>query len=422
MAKTYKDFWIECEFYPHSQESLELMKECAELSLAEKYIADQNFLMEHAAVLTAADGITAGYFSESVDDNALQVMMEKTEAKSKSIKAKIWKGLQKILGVFTSFFNKIGNVFDETTSGAQKIREKLGKLTLGEGDIKKMESIVKSCAEKAQNFVPMPNQPYLKKIKLNYQGSSQEFTNLKNWLAAGLSDTKVVAEVTLSESQKGESNIGALPAEVIKDALVSFALDGKGNLTGCLSNLTSSFADAKANGITIQVNTGSIKKNAKDLEKIKQKLDQMVQEMTDKANTTAAMATAATATLVGGKEAIKVDNASSAGVAQAANAAYTAINTTIGASMRIYTGLNAYRQSLVKELATWLKGRGDGDGSAADKTGAGEKLKNAASAAAAAASGAVQTAAAAAQSASKKNESNTEPPKTGEGKGSNENK
>lgn len=378
MAKTFKAFMDECMYYPHSQESLELMKECAELSLTEKYIEDQQFLLENTHLLDEATGITSGYFSEAVNDASLEVMMEKATTKALSIKSRIWKGLQKIVGVFQKFFQKIGNNFDEVTSGAQKCVDKLAKLQLDEASYKKLQTVVKNARAKAQNFAPVANQPYGKKIKINYQATDAGLADLKAWLAAGLSNTTVVADVTWSESTSGGTNIGALSAEQIKDAIVGFALDGKGNLKGCLTNLASTFADAKQNGITIRVNTKAINKNAEDLGKIKSKLDEAVQGMVAEGqgavNAGVAAANMVNAVAGGGnsEDIEKMAGYAQAGVAEAANAAYGAINVTIGASMKIYTGLNAYRAALVTGLTSFLK-----DTSAEVKDDAGAKKQEA---------------------------------------------
>lgn len=364
MAKNFYDVIAECEAWPHSRESYEMMKECAELELAEKFLGDQEFMQEHGMNFGENVTLESTYFNESVDEGTMQAMYEKTEEKAKSLKTKIWNGIQRIVRAFKNLIAKIANKVDDVTRTGQKVRAKLEKAKLEDAEIKKIESIVASAKKKAGNFKPMPNQPYLKHVKMNYTSTDATFTDLRNWLAAGLSDDVVIAEAVSS------GNIGAMSVEDIKDAMASFKLDSKSNLSGCIASLTSSYGDAKKNGIKIRINTKSIDQAAKDLEEIEKKIAAMIQQAVDAGNAAADKAGAVQATVAaavspmlassGGvvvdKDAAKQGHAA---VAALGNQLYGMLNATIGASMNIYLGLNNYRTNLISGLNEMLKDSGD---------------------------------------------------------------
>ena len=46
MAATIKDYIRECDIYGYSQEHYDLMKECAEIDVAAKFIENQQFMAE----------------------------------------------------------------------------------------------------------------------------------------------------------------------------------------------------------------------------------------------------------------------------------------------------------------------------------------------------------------------------------------
>lgn len=440
MAKTFNDFMIECTAYPHSQEHLDLMKECAELQLTCQYLSNQAYMQENSHLFGENVQLAEGYLTESVDDYTIEQLCESANSKSKAIHLKIWRGIQKILNVFRNFFSKLSNKFDDTTIAAKKARERLEKVEITPQVQERLEQIVQNGLKKADSFVPHDRQPFTKKLKMKKTDNSPEYTKLRANLAAALSDDVSVAEAFAS---KGTDNMGAIPAEDIESAMEDFLIGGKSNLAGCLGKLTSSFAATKVDGISIKVNTGEIKATAKRLEKIQEKLNKKVQKMVDEANaysnqvgTMGAVAGAAAGAVqreaehteahkesveyfeerktgkkqarAGGpktgsdsgeksfsdklKEGIEkaekgaknaaaaaskvagnaggiatagvkaggagLEAAAAAGVAAttaASNQAYSAITVIIGATTKIYTGLNTYRSSVVNELNTFLK-------------------------------------------------------------------
>ena len=102
---TFKDFIYECENYEYSNEYYDIMKESSELELMENYLDNQRFLQESVI----PDSISDGYFSESVDNDRIQQIMEAAEEKKKNLFKRIWEKIIKALEVVVSFFKKLFN-------------------------------------------------------------------------------------------------------------------------------------------------------------------------------------------------------------------------------------------------------------------------------------------------------------------------
>lgn len=359
---TFKDFIAECEMYPHSKENFDLMKECIELSLTEKFMEDQAFMLENSSLLieNAEMSFSEGYFSESVDQGVMDVMMEKFNMKQKNITEKIYLGLKKIIGVFKNFFMKIGNKFDEITATGQAVKAKLAAATITDEDIASIKTIVANAKNRAQSFPVAANQPYLSKIKFGkYASSDPEVTKLKNDLAAALSDTVVVASVPISNSE----TIGAIPAEDIEDACARLII-GKGKLSNIVSVgtfLASSYNTAKNKGIRIRVNTKEINNLAEKLQKISDKISEIGRGAAENVAGNVAIANMgakAVQKLQGDKDAPGMDDEfaeQSAKVTEVMNKCYGSVTAAIGQSMKIYTGLNMYRSSVITSLDSFLK-------------------------------------------------------------------
>ena len=206
MATTFKDFVVECELYPHSREYFEFMKECSELELTEKFIENQIFMSEARLAIANVD-IEENYLQESVDNIELEMLTEKYNTKSNGLLMKLIKAIQKIFGVFTKFFAKLGNMTDPITSKGQSVLSILNSSTLDDEQITRIKDIVdKAKSNQASAFPIKANQPYLKHIKLKYAGSAEYLNELRNDLAVALSNKTVVADASIT-NDKGEINI-----------------------------------------------------------------------------------------------------------------------------------------------------------------------------------------------------------------------
>lgn len=366
---TFKDFITECENYPHSKEHFDLMKESSELCLTEQFLMDQEFMVTNSAIFEGVE-LPEGYLHESVDESTIDVMMEKFDVKKAVFNSKIYQGLVRILKALKNFFMKIGNKFDDTTSKGQAIKKRLANAKLEDVDVEAIKKIVEGVkSAETSNFPVKVNQPYLKEIKLGtYTSSDPSVSSLKNDIAAALSNTYVLAEVSIkSNGNANENTIGALPAEDIKDALARLQMsNSKSTVVGVCGSLTSSWTTAHTKGLKINVNTKEIDKLADDLDKICTQITQMSQEkaivgsfVTSVAGNISGAIEAkkkeADSTVVGPPEVDEASKNVDADAMKILNSGYSMLTTAIGQTMQIYTKLNSYRTGVINGLETFLK-------------------------------------------------------------------
>lgn len=361
MAQTFKDFILECELYDHSQQRFELLKECSELELTERYLNDQLFMAENAQFISeSCSGLEEGFFQESVGESTFEVMTEKYFEKKKGLMGKIMRGLERIIEVFKNFFRKISNKFDDITAKGQEVKKKLASAKLEEADIQKMKQLVADVKSKeSSNFPVRANQPYLTKIKLgNYTSTDPEVSKLTNDIAAALSDTEVTATVTLNEAgnKTNFDTIGALPAETIKEAAFRMTTGGESELRGVLATLLSKWKKVHTDGLKIKVNTKEIDNLVDDLSKISTKIAEKGRKeaMTDNLIGVVAKDTIENAT---GKTIKKPNGEEFTGteVGKLTEDITAKLTAAVGQTMKLYSSLNGYRSGVISGLNTLLK-------------------------------------------------------------------
>lgn len=198
MALTIKDIMIESLMYEHSKEYYDYTRECYELQLTEQFINNQLFMMENADTISeSAKVFTEGYLHESVDETALEALMEKNEIKKATLKSKIVKGFMKVLRGLGAFLGKIGKVFDEMNAKAKACLRYLKSPSLKDEHILAVENIVKKALDES-GFDPFGKQPYAKHVKFGagqFSYTAKEGTALKNNLAAAFADDIALASV-----------------------------------------------------------------------------------------------------------------------------------------------------------------------------------------------------------------------------------
>lgn len=383
MATTFKDFIAECEMYPYSRENFELMKECSELALSEKFIKDQIFLAEAREKLESTEIVfEEGYFQESVDATSLEVLTEKYNAKSGSILAKLARAALKVFNTFAKFFAKIGNKFDPITSKGQNVLSKLNSITLDDDKIQRIRTIVDNAKRAEASAFPIKkNQPYFKNIKLKYGGHDQEINELRNDLAVALSDKTVVAEALLDDSGDNidMQRIGIMDPDDIKNAGMSLAIGKEKEIVNVVKSLYNSWNYVKQKGLVIDVNTKAINKTAEDLQKVCDKIKQSVDSISGQITSNYAIAKGTVSmvndTVAANQNMIKdaggsdnmingivgvlnrvnenMPNASQ--ITAEINNAVSMITGSIGLTTKVYIQLNAYRQTVINQLYDYLK-------------------------------------------------------------------
>lgn len=372
MATTFKDFIVECELYPYSQENFEIMKECSELALSEKFINNQMFLAENSDVISS-DKIVfeEGFFSESIDSNNLEYLIEKHNAKSVGIIARIVKAAFKVFNTFAKFFGKIGNKFDPITVKGQKILTRLNEATLSDEEFNHIKKIIDTIKKADSSAFPIKkNQPFLKFIKFKYNGNDrQAYDELKNDLAVALSDKTVVAEALLNNKgiDVDMNRIGILDPDDIKTAGIVLATGKEKQLVNVVKVLMNSWSYIKKNGLVINVNTKSINKTAEELQDVCDKIRQTVSVITDNISRNYSVAKS-TADAAANKT---TDTSSTGGVAGAIvdldmslptttelidtiNKAVSILTSSIGLTTKTYIQLNVYRQNVVNQLYDFI--------------------------------------------------------------------
>lgn len=357
---TFRDLITECIMFEHSAEHFNLVKECSELDLTCTFIADQKFMMENSPIITSgAIAFTEGYLHESYDESTLEVLVEKAAGKAKGIKEKIYNGLKKIWKGFLSFLRKITKHFDKLTVDGQHCVKKLKELTITDEDIQQIRNIVNDAKSKEDAFPVRANQPYLSKVVFGkYTSADKSVIELRNDLAAALSDTKVVADCS-------GVRMMVLSSEEIIDIAATIGMNAKSinfaKIEGLVTTMAKSAANNATHGMEIAVDTKMIDKQANMLQKIIDQINEAGRGFETTAN----------ATIDAGKDVVKnivADKAETADDAQIINgrvddladkmksltSCYTKLSEAIGVSMKMYTGLNVYRTNVIGPLKTYL--------------------------------------------------------------------
>ena len=382
MANTIRDFIIECELFPHSRENFEFLKECKEIEIAEKFINDQLFLSEaNIDRLNEAVNFENNFFQESVDGCSLDVLTEQTNFKSGSLLSKIIDKICKIFKVFSKFFSKIANKFDDVSKSGQALLKKLNSTTFDENGIKGLMEIIDNVRKFEPAAFPIRRkQPYANKIKLKYVGPNYEhMTALKDGLAVALSDDVVIAEALFGDDnvQADPDRIGIMDPDEIYKAAITLYAGKESEILNVANNLITSWGYVKLHGLKIDVNTKSIYKTAEQLNSVSEKLLTLSEDIQLTVarfkSTVSTVATlsqqakdAVTGSESGDSALIKLINDSAAShkfsdVVNKMNDVVGMITAAIGKTTRVYTQLNAYRRSVIANVNYYLKPEGEAE-------------------------------------------------------------
>lgn len=332
MAATIKDYIRECDIYEYSQEHYDLMKECAEIDIAAKFLENQQFMAENAAMFGEDNSFTEGYLVESVDQTTMDAVTQNFEEKVGNVKTTIMNGLKKAWSAIVAFFRKIRTIWDEDSKRATAIKDYLKKeKNMDEGKISSLKAIAKKAVDDS-GFPVKANQPNLKDIKINYTSSDTDFSNMKNILAAGLSVNTAMATVTGTGSS---DTIGAICAKTIVKACRGVASVKGKDVMGIQSVMNAAWKDAQKNGVPIYVKTSDIDEMLKAMEEMKTALDQQ-----------------------GAENAEAESDPHATNVAEnirALNNVYSSITGCIGKTMNLYTQYKNFRAKLLAGMESYVK-------------------------------------------------------------------
>ena len=171
MAQTFKDFMIECELYPYSKENFELMKECVELKLQERYLENARYIASTAAIFTEANGfhLSEGYFQEAVDDSFLEATAENTGKKKIGLIGKIINGVKWLIGKLAKFFNFIGGKLEKLSEKFNPVLEKVRAFDITKDNAEALRDAIWSKGTSAWNNTAIP---FINKLAFKYKDVS----------------------------------------------------------------------------------------------------------------------------------------------------------------------------------------------------------------------------------------------------------
>lgn len=359
MAKTYNDLMVEAINFHHSAEHLRMMRECSEIALMDQYIEDVKFINEHADEFAACN-FDEGYFSESVSDNDLQYMMERSIFKKKSLLHKILQGLMKLFYGFKTFSGKVSKAFDSTTKDAAEIVSALNKEVLSPEKTKKVIEAVNKAYKKCPGFRPHKEQPFASKLRVTVEDGNPN-KEMVSRLAAGLSNKTVKAYAGMMTN---DGPVGPIPITALRKAALSFVSGDPGDIVAAVSMLGSTWADVSKNGLDISVVPKDIERATDELTMVMNKIDSVM----DQAESSVALAGGIAKELTKGhdeqtakenegksdkdKKPIIGDvvNTVTSTSMKGMNELYKMINSSIGASMRLYSDYSKYRKLLIGDL------------------------------------------------------------------------
>ena len=381
MATTFKDFIAECELYEYSRENFEFMKECKEIEISEKFINDQLFLSEaNALIENASFNLEEKFFQESVDDCSLEVLIEKTKTKSNGLLSKMINKILSIFKVFSKFFSKIANKFDDTTKKGQSVLSRINNISLDDDNIQKIINIVETAKKTDATAFPIRRkQPYASKIKLKYAGSAnKDMLTLKDALAVALSDKTVIAEALWGDDNitPDLNRIGIMDPEEIYKAGVTLYMGKESEVLNIAKNLITSWTYVKRNGLTIEINTKTINKTAEQLNDICDKINKIHQDISisvsqlhgsvklaaqyasdavnNRSNDQDENSKSFSTSLGKILNAINEDNPKYTNIVNTINQSVSMLTSSIGCTTKVYTQLNAYRRTVTTELDSYL--------------------------------------------------------------------
>lgn len=171
MAQTFRDFIVECELYPYSKENFDIMKECAELRLQEKYLENARYIASAASTFTEANGfhLSEGYFQESVDADFLEATEADAGKKKLGILGKIINGVKWLIGKLAKFFLFIGGKLEKLSEKFNPILDKIRAFDITKENAEALRDAIWAKGTKAWNTTGLP---FVNKLAFKYKDVS----------------------------------------------------------------------------------------------------------------------------------------------------------------------------------------------------------------------------------------------------------
>lgn len=186
MAQTFRDFIVECELYPYSKENFEIMKECTELKLQEKYLENARYMEAVADIYTEANGyhLAEGYFQEAADTSFLEAVEDEANKKKVGILGKIIKGIQWLIGKLAKFFNFIGSKLDKLAGNTEAVATKVEAIDISPANIEAVKDALRLKGSNLADNVKTTGDFYIDFAKLHMTGIGSDVASyVKYYLA-----------------------------------------------------------------------------------------------------------------------------------------------------------------------------------------------------------------------------------------------
>lgn len=318
MAQTFNDFVAECATYEHSREHYDLLKECSEITLMEKYIEDQQFI-ENVAELTINESVTftESYFAEAASEEQKEAVKTSVEKKKANVWTKIMNGIKKVINAIISFFKKFAAKLTKTSAEATALHNALKKHNLRQAEYNELGKQLEAAAKRS-DIVIERNQKDETKLGIS---EVKEITAMQytRYYAVALSSTFV----TLGANHKEEAVDAKTLVKVIKKFLKD---EKKHDFKTTVNAIENAKNEARSTGIIVYANDKTVKKLADTLTELNSVLDQKMKDM---------------------------QPTEDLGVAEM-NEAWAKINTTVAATIKLYNGYVAYRSLALSTIKKYL--------------------------------------------------------------------
>ncbi len=310
MAQTFNDFVMECACYGHSKEHYDLMKECAELTLMESYLADQQFMTENADSIKSHT-FTESYFQESATGETVEQITESVQTKAKAIWGKIKGGFKKIISTVVKFFKGIVAKLTGNEGGAATIFESLKGFNLSDDEWDKLGTTLQKIAMDSK-LALKGKQPF-SVAKLGCKNM-----NLQRYFAAALSTNKVALD--------NPNSANVVDGETLCKIMEQFiANQKKADFSATLKLIKAAQEASFKNGVVVKVDVKAIQSVVDRLEKVQESYKDEMDNLVD------------------------LDE-EAAGVTNIMNEVYSDINAVVSGTMQQYGAYLKFRTAALVEL------------------------------------------------------------------------
>lgn len=164
---TINEYINECQNYEYSQEYYDIIKECAQLELLERYLTNQEFIKENSDLVDS----NKDYFQESTNDDNMYIVEEQVADAQ--------------VGIFTKVMTSIGKMLDKQTNALQAFGDKT-KTRIQEGiEDRKLMKPFKSLSPDQKKTVGVELNKILKafsSIKFVRHGDKPIFWEMKQFI------------------------------------------------------------------------------------------------------------------------------------------------------------------------------------------------------------------------------------------------